>query len=70
MNVQQWLEETRVTETEIVRLLNNRFGDGVVYLSRNMPRRLYQLAMKKGLISEEGYITRKGRTLLAQFYAG
>lgn len=69
MDVQQWLDDTRISETDIVKILNNRFGDGVVYLSKNMPRRIYSLAVRKGFISEDGYITRKGRTLLARFNA-
>ncbi|MGQ0656889.1 MAG: hypothetical protein ACT4NU_02165 [Chromatiales bacterium] len=66
MNMQQWLDDTRVTESDIVKILSNRFGDGVVYLSKNMPRRVYNLAVKRGFISQDGYITRKGRVLLAQ----
>jgi hypothetical protein len=67
MNMQHQLGD-RISATEIVKVLSNRFGDGVVYLSRNMPRRIYNLAMKRGFISPEGYVTRKGRTLLAQFH--
>lgn len=67
MNIQQWLDDTRVSESDIVRVLSNRFGDGVVYLSKNMPRKVYNLAVKRGFISAEGYVTRKGRALLAQF---
>jgi len=70
MNVQQWLDDARITESDIVKILNNRFGDGVVYLSKNMPRRVYNLAVKRGFISQDGYVTRKGRTLLAQFSVG
>jgi len=66
MNMQQWLDETRVSESDIVKILSNRFGDGVVYMSKNMPKRVYNLAVKRGFISQEGYITRKGRVLLAQ----
>lgn len=65
MNMQQWLDETRVSESDIVKILSNRFGDGVVYMSKNMPKRVYHLAVKRGFISQEGYITRKGRVLLA-----
>jgi hypothetical protein len=67
MNIQQWLDDTRISESDIVRVLSNRFGDGVVYLSKNMPRKVYNLAVKRGFISTEGYVTRKGRALLAQF---
>jgi hypothetical protein len=70
MNIQQWLDDTRISETDIVKVLSNRFGDGVVYLSKNMPRKVYNLAVKRGFISADGYVTRKGRTLLAQFHSG
>ena len=69
MNVQQLVDDARISETDIVKLLSSRFGDGVVYLSKNMPRKVYNLAVKKGFISPEGYVTRKGRSLLAQFGA-
>jgi hypothetical protein len=69
VNVQQWLNDKPVTETEIARLLDQRFGDGVVYLSRNMPRRVYNLALRKGYIDLDGHVTRKGRTLLASLNA-
>ncbi len=53
------------TVREIARLLANRYGDGVVYLPRDLPRTLLDLAVNMGFVSEEGYVTRKGRSLLA-----
>lgn len=55
-------------EYQIAQLLEFRFGDGLVYLPKNRPKQLYSLAKEKGFIDREGYLTRKGRTLLARFH--
>ena len=51
-------------ESEIAAMLEARFGDGLMYLSRNNSRSLYQKALEMGYVDQEGYLTRKGRTLL------
>jgi hypothetical protein len=50
----------------IVKLLAHRYGDGSIYLPKSANRGLLRDAVNKGLVSEDGYLTRKGRTYLAQ----
>lgn len=59
--------EADPTEAEIVQLLRHRYGDGDIYLPAGAPRRLFWRVVQLGYISEEGYVTRKGRQLLAQY---
>ena len=49
----------------LVKLLANRYGDGLVYLRGREERSLYEEAKRLGLISREGYVTPVGRKLLA-----
>ena len=65
MSQQQILLPER--EQAIARLLSCRYGDGGIYL----PRRAQQSdtlvdAIADGFVSVDGFITRKGRRLLAQ----
>ena len=53
-------------ETAIARLLDHRYGDGIVYEPRQSQRGLLQAAIAGGFVSEEGFVTRKGRALLAR----
>ncbi len=55
-------------ESQIAAVLEYRYGDGLVYLPRNQPKTLYTLARKNGFIDAEGYLTRKGRVLLARYH--
>lgn len=57
-------------ERAIVDLLSHHYGDGGVYLPRNRARSLLQAAIARGFVSDEGYVTRKGRALLARASAG
>ena len=57
-----------VPESRIADMLECHFGDGMVYLPRNQPKVLYDIAMKQGFIDPEGYLTRKGRALLARYH--
>jgi len=57
-----------ISEQQIAAILEYRFGDGLVYLPRNSSNHLYSLAKKLGFIDIEGYLTRKGRSLLARHY--
>ena len=51
----------------IARLIARRYGDGGVYVPRQQPRRgVLQDAIDGGFVSEDGFITRKGRRLLAR----
>jgi len=53
-------------ESAIAKLLDHRYGDGIVYEPRHPKRGLLQAAIAGGFVSEEGYVTRKGRALLAR----
>ena len=53
-------------ESDIARVLEFHYGDGLVYLPKNQPGSLFKLAENKGFIDQEGYLTRKGRSLLAK----
>lgn len=58
------------TELDIAKVLEHRYGDGLVYLPKNQPEKLYKLAATKGFVDQEGYLTRKGRSLLARYQLG
>jgi hypothetical protein len=53
---------------EVAQLLSHRFGDGTIYLPAGVPRRVFSLATRLGYISEEGYLTRKGKDLLVEYH--
>ena len=54
-------------ESDIAKILQHRYGDGLVYLPTNQPESLLRMAKKHGFIDGEGYLTRKGRYLLARY---
>ncbi len=54
-------------ESDIARVLQYRYGDGLVYLPSNQPESLLRMAKTMGFIDQEGYLTRKGRYLLAKY---
>ena len=52
----------------VARLIARRYGDGGVYVPRQQPRRgALKDAIAGGFVSEDGFITSKGRRLLARF---
>ena len=53
-------------ENAIAKLLNQRYGDGIVYAPRERERDVMQAAIAGGFVSDEGFVTRKGRALLAR----
>ncbi len=55
-----------IQESQIAEILEYRYGDGLVYSHRHQPKTLYILAKQNGFIDAEGYLTRKGRALLAR----
>ncbi len=55
-------------ESQIAALLEDRFGDGLVYLPKNRSQALYSQARQRGFIDEKGYLTRKGRALIARYH--
>ena len=56
-----------IEERQIAELLECRFGDGMVYLPKTKPMQLLRAAVLNGFIDAEGYLTRKGRILLARY---
>ena len=58
-------QETR--DARIAAVLHYRYGDGFVYLPKNRSMDLYLLARQIGYIDGQGYLTGKGRALLARF---
>ena len=57
-----------VADIDLARVLSRHYGDGAVYLPRQGARReVLRRAVDRGLVSSEGFITRKGRHLLARF---
>lgn len=48
------------------RLLDQRWGDGQIYLTSASEKPILREAIALGLISEEGYVTRFGKRLWAQ----
>ena len=47
------------------KLLTKHFGDGLIYLPKSANFGILRDAVSRGLVSEEGYLTRKGRSFLA-----
>lgn len=56
-----------IPESQIAALLQYRYGDGLVYLPRHRSSALYDQARLQGYIDAEGYLTRKGRALIARY---
>ncbi len=54
-------------ESDIARILEFRYGDGLVYLPKYQPESVFKKAKTEGYIDQEGYLTRKGRRLLAKY---
>ena len=52
------------TDSSIARLLGHRFGDGLVYFRDEEERSLFGLAIERGLLSQEGYLTPEGHSFL------
>jgi hypothetical protein len=56
-----------IPESQIAALLQYRYGDGLVYLPRHRSSTLYDQARQQGYIDASGYLTRKGRALIARY---
>ena len=52
------------TDSSIARLLGHRFGDGLIYFRDEEERSLFYLAVERGLLSQEGYLTPEGHSFL------
>ena len=51
---------SRMTARTIAHLLNQRFGDGLVYLLHKDDKPILNHAMQQGFVSGEGYLTPEG----------
>lgn len=49
-----------VNDEQLAQFLGRRYGDGLVYMQGREDRILLRLAIKLGLVSEEGYLTPSG----------
>ena len=59
-------EAMAASTSEIARLLNHHYGDGTVYVPSGGSLQLYHTCVNVGLITEDGFITRQGRELIAR----
>ena len=57
-------------EPELLKLLDHRYGDGLVYLREDEERGLLARAIRLGLVSPDGYITPKGQSAIAHATTG
>ena len=53
--------------SEIAAMLEAQYGEGLMYQSKTNSRMLYKKAIDMGFVDQEGYLTRKGRSLLTQY---
>ena len=68
MNAVLSIDGLELEERQVAELLECRYGDGMVYLPKTKPRQLLSIATSSGFIDAEGYLTRKGRMLLARYF--
>lgn len=54
-------------EHHIAAVLEHRFGNGSMYVPRNLTGRILDKANEMGLIDDNGLLTRKGRALMARY---
>jgi AmiR/NasT family two-component response regulator len=55
------IEMPSSTETAMLMLLGQRFGDGLVYLCDRDDELLRNEAIRLGLVAEDGYVTAGGK---------
>jgi hypothetical protein len=67
-SINQEQTQPEISESHIAAILEHRYGDGMAYLPRTHPAKLMALARQRGFIDTEGYLTRKGRALLARHH--
>jgi len=60
--------ETQLPEPQLAEILSHHYGDGFVYLVNASLKAWYKLAIEKGYVSDDGYLTRKGRAFLASYH--
>jgi hypothetical protein len=57
-----------IVESDIAEVLQYRYGDGLVYMAKKQSESIYKQAANQGFVDQEGYLTRKGRNLLAKYH--
>lgn len=57
---------TAPNDIELARVLQHRYGDGTVYLLDRGAKQIFRFCLQLELVTDEGYITKKGRELLAR----
>lgn len=62
------LDLSDTNEHDIARVIGRHYGDGAVYMTQD-ENQLSALskAISEGFVSEDGFLTRKGRELLVRF---
>lgn len=55
-------------ETQIAAALRCQFADGKDCLPRNVIARLLERAVTSGFVDQDGFLTRRGRLLLARYH--
>ena len=58
---------TEGPESQIAMMLQHRFGVGHGFMPGKKVKSLYSKARERGYVDGEGYLTRKGRTLVARY---
>ena len=53
------------TDIDLIALLGQRYGDGLVYLRGGNDHALLQRAIQMGLVSDDGYLTPSGQHFCA-----
>ena len=55
-------------ELDIARVIGRHYGDGAVYMTQDEDQATaLSRAISKGFVSEDGFLTRKGREFLVRF---
>lgn len=57
-------DNAEVNQAEIIRLLSQRFGDGLIYLADDTDQEILRRAMETGLVSADGHLTTAGYRVL------
>lgn len=52
--------KVKVNQAEVVRLLSQRFGDGLVYMAEDADQEILRQAIDAGLVSADGQLTTAG----------
>ena len=66
-SIHRTTEPLSVTEQQIALALRYKHGEQTAMLPSQRPDTLLSAAIDRGFIDTEGYITRKGRALIARY---